>query len=222
MRDHTDRIRLLIPGTPEIRKFIVIIYLTGVAGIILPITRPLFIQLIPVVLLLTSTILAVFHLSGRVSRLLVASLTVFLLSYAVEVAGVSTGLIFGQYSYGAGLGVKLFGTPLIIGINWLMLVYLTSSVTEKYNIHGFPGIISASLMMLVYDLILEQVAPMMDMWHWEDNTVPIQNYAAWFILALGFHSIFKAFNVKARNPLAEVVLISQFCFFLALSLYFNL
>lgn len=212
----------MIPGIPAMNKLIVIFYLTGAAGIILPYTRPLFIQLIPASLILAFLVLSLFHAGGRLSRLVIASLTVFFLGYIIEIAGVKTGLIFGEYRYGDGLGAKFFGTPLIIGINWLMLVYMTSAVTEKYNIRGLLAIISASLIMLVYDLILEKVAPAMDMWHWEDDNVPLQNYAAWFLLAVGFHAIFKAFKVRTLNPLAETILISQICFFLALSLYFNL
>jgi bisanhydrobacterioruberin hydratase len=67
--------------------------------------------------------------------------------------------------------------------------------------------------------VLEQVASEMDMWHWENNTVPMQNYAAWFAVAVCFHSIFKALKINARNSLAEVILISQFCFFLGLYLF---
>jgi bisanhydrobacterioruberin hydratase len=197
-------------------------YLAGVAGIILPHTRNWFINLIPAVLLLSAALLILFHRGGRFYRLFFASLIVYILGYAIEVAGVSTGLIFGQYRYGGGLGFRAFGTPLIIGLNWLMLVYMTSSVTEKYNIRGFPAVISASLIMLVYDVILEQAAPVMDMWYWAGGVVPLRNYTAWFLLAVGFHSIFKAFNVKARNPLAEVILFSQFVFFMALSVYFHL
>jgi bisanhydrobacterioruberin hydratase len=221
MKSYTKRAGLF-PGTPAMKKFIMFFYLTGVAGIILPLTRNWFINLIPAVLLLSAASLVLFHSGGRFYRLVLASLIVYILSYAIEVAGVNTGLIFGQYRYGAGLGFRAFGTPLIIGLNWLMLVYMTSSVTEKYKMQGFPAVISASLIMLVYDIILEQVAPVVDMWYWAGGVVPLQNYLAWFLLAIGFHSIFKVFNVKTRNPLAEVILFSQFVFFMALSVYFHL
>jgi bisanhydrobacterioruberin hydratase len=221
MKSHINRVRLL-PGVPVMKKFIIIFFLTGIAGIILPVTRNLFIGLIPLALLVSAALLVLFHSGGNYYRLFFASVIVYTLGYAIEVAGVSTGLVFGHYRYGGGLGLRAYGTPLIIGLNWLMLVYMTSSVTEKLKIRGFPGIITASLMMLVYDLILEQVAPVMDMWYWDGGVIPLRNYTAWFLLAICFHSIFKAFNVRARNPLAEVILICQFIFFMALSVYFHL
>ena len=39
-----------------------------------------------------------------------------------EAIGVNTGLLFGTYEYGANLGFKIFGVPLIIGVNWTVLI----------------------------------------------------------------------------------------------------
>jgi bisanhydrobacterioruberin hydratase len=222
MENRINGINYVIPGTKEVQKFIILFYIVGITGIIIPWTNPLFLRLIPLALILSFVILGIFHAGRWDSRILTVSLSIYLLGYAIEVIGVNSGLIFGEYRYGAGLGLKAFSTPLIIGINWLMLVYVTSSVTEKYNIRGFSGIIAASLIMLLYDIVLEQVAPEMDMWHWENNQVPLQNYAAWFVMAVGFHSIFKAFKIKTRNSLAGVILICQFCFFLGLYFFFNI
>jgi bisanhydrobacterioruberin hydratase len=201
--------------------FIIVFYLVGIAGIIMPWTNSLFLRLIPTALILSFVILAIFHRARWDYGLLVASLSVFITGYAAEVIGVNTGLLFGEYRYGAALGYKVFETPLIIGVNWLMLVYMSASVTQKYNFTGLSGIISASLIMLLYDFILEQVAHEMDMWHWENNTVPLQNYIAWFLLAVVFQSIFKALNINARNKMAEVILISQVCFFLGLLIFYK-
>lgn len=222
MRNHTNTIKYAIPGSKAVKKFIFIFYLVGITGIIVPLTYPLFIKLIPLALILSFAILAIFHTGKPDRKLITVSLSIYLLSYVIEAIGVNTGLIFGEYRYGAGLGIKLWNTPLIIGLNWLMLVYLTYSVTAKYNISGFSGITVASLLMVLYDIILEQVAPALDMWHWENQTVPLRNYAVWFILAAIFHSMFRAFNIKTRNRLAETILICQFCFFLGLLLFFNL
>jgi bisanhydrobacterioruberin hydratase len=199
-----------------VQIFVIIFYITGITGLILPFTHSLFLKLIPAALILNFVLLVFFHRGRWSYNLLIASSSVCLFGFLIEVIGVNTGLIFGEYRYGDSLGLKVCNTPLIIGINWLMLVYMTSSVVEKYKIKGFLGIFTASLIMLLYDLVLEQAAPAMDMWYWEHNTVPVQNYAVWFILAVGFHSIFKAFKIKTTNGLAEVSFISQFCFFLGL------
>ena len=128
----------------------------------------------------------------------------------------NTGLIFGRYVYGNSLGIKLFGTPLLIGINWLFLVYTTSSVLEGFKMPVLAKIGLAAALMLIYDIVLEQIAPMLDMWHWENGLIPLQNYVAWFVLALLFQSLLKILNVKVQNKFAFFIIICQFLFFLFL------
>ena len=76
--------------------------------------------------------------------------------------------------------------------------------------------------MLVYDIILEQLAPVLDMWHWENFRVPLQNYLAWFILALIFHSAIKFLGIQIRNKLALIMLICQSGFFLSLYMIYKI
>ena len=222
LKNHIAVIIKVKSGKTKSKAFLIIFYIVGITGIIVPATRTLFIKLIPAALILNVAILAVFHRGRPEKAMLIAFPVIFLLSFVIEVIGAETGVIFGNYRYGEGLGLKVYNTPLIIGINWLMLVYMTASITRKYNIRVFPGIIIASLMMVIYDIVLEQVAPKMDMWYWEDNIVPLQNYAAWFILAMGFHSMFNLLKVNTKNSLAEAVFFYQFCFFLCLFIFFKI
>jgi putative membrane protein len=37
--------------------------------------------------------------------------------------GVHTGILFGNYKYGNALGLKLNDVPILIGINWFIVVY---------------------------------------------------------------------------------------------------
>ncbi len=221
MKNRINKIKYVISDFKEVKKFFIIFYIVGITGTVIPLTNPLFIKLIPAALLLNFVMLALHHHGRRDAKMVIVFLIIYLLSFVIEAIGVHTGFVFGNYRYGSGLGFKVFKTPLIIGINWLMLVYMTSSITEKYNIRGFSGIVVASLTMLIYDFVLEPVAPEMDMWHWDNNLVPFQNYVVWFVLAVTFHSIFKAFNIGTRNRLAEVIFICQFCFFLGLSIFLN-
>ena len=73
--------------------------------------------------------------------------------------------------------------------------------------------------MLVYDLILEITAPVLDLWTWGDGTVPLQNYLAWFVIGFLFQAILVSFRIKLRNPLALAILLSQFLFFAALAIF---
>lgn len=198
------------------RIFFVIFYLVGIAGISFPASSSLFLKLVPLALLLSFAALLLLHPYSFELKTILIFGAIYLGGFIVEAVGVNTGLIFGHYQYGESLGPKIFHTPLMIGINWLLLVYLTSSVLETWDFSPVIKIVVASGMMLIYDMVLEQLAPGMDMWAWAGNQVPLQNYLAWFILAIIFHSFIKAAKINTQNPLAWVLLCCQFFFFLIL------
>ena len=201
--------------------FFVVFYIVGIAGMLLPFSFLLFVKLIPVALLLSSLALAFFHKNFNLKTLLVF-ISIYIIGFFVEVAGVNTGLIFGNYIYGESLGIKLFNTPLIIGINWLLLVYITASILELSKLTMLLKILFGAFLMLGYDLIIEQIAPILDMWTWQNEKVPLKNYVTWFLLALVFHTAIQVFKIKAKNKLAPVILVCQVLFFLVLLIYFKL
>jgi putative membrane protein len=96
------------------------------------------------------------------------------------------------------------------------------SVAAKLKTNAVVQIILASFTMLVYDVIIEQLAPVLDMWAWADDKVPVKNYLAWFVLAIFFNSILKIFNVQTANRLAPVILGCQLVFFIILRIVFKL
>ncbi|HNW51781.1 MAG TPA: carotenoid biosynthesis protein [Prolixibacteraceae bacterium] len=206
----------------EVRKFLVIFYIVGTLGMILPWSFPLFVWLTPLALLVNFVVLSFFHQSAINRRMIGCFVAIFLLSFVVEAMGVATGKVFGGYEYGRGLGPKLFHTPLMIGLNWLFLVYTTASVVEGWKLPNLLKVVVASLGMLLYDLVMEQVAPAIDLWHWKGEVVPLQNYCVWFILALFFHSLLKIFRIRMENPMARMIFGCQFLFFLTLYIFFKI
>ena len=52
--------------------------------------------------------------------------------------------------------------------------------------------------MVLYDVIMEQVAPVMDMWKFDDGVPPLRNYISWFLLAVIFHSLVRLAGIKTR------------------------
>lgn len=202
----------------EIKVFIPIFYAVGIIGMLVPALFPLFIKLVPFALILSFLALAVFH-HDRKQKSVFVFLAIYLLGFAIEVIGVNTGSIFGEYAYGNSLGIKLLNTPIIIGLNWLLLVYITSSVFEQFKMPNLTKIVLASALMVGYDFILEKVAPRLDMWQFTNDNVPLQNYIVWFNFSLVLHSLIKLFRVNTQNRLSLVVLISQFVFFLVLAIF---
>lgn len=201
--------------------FFVIFYVVGIIGISLPMTQSLFIKLVPVALLLSLVAILLFHQPEFDNRTILIFATIAVTGFFIEVIGVNTGLIFGRYEYGDALGIKIFNTPLLIGLNWLMLMYAGHSFTEKIKLSGWLSILVASMLILLYDLILEKIAPALDMWQWEYGIVPLQNYIAWFLITFLFQLLLQVTKVKTTNSMAFPIVLMQVAFFLLLLVLFN-
>ena len=193
------------------------LYTMGLIGIATPESRAESVQLTPLALILSLIVTMLFAEDSFTFKTVLIFLTIALSGYLVEAAGVNTGKIFGNYTYGKTLGLRIFNTPLIIGINWLFLVYASSSLFEKFPVHNLFKILLASMTMIVYDIVLEPAAPKLDMWHWKNSVVPLQNYIAWFFIAVVFHSVIKRHKINTKNPVAPWILLCQCLFFLVLN-----
>jgi putative membrane protein len=198
---------------------LLIFFTVGIAGMAIPGTRDLFLGLFPFALVLSFASLLVFSFDLLSVRSLTSILAVIILGFLIEAAGVSTGKIFGNYRYGDTLGPKFLDTPLIIGINWAMMVFTTYSITDRLKVDPFIKILTASLLMVFYDFFLEKVAGRIDMWHWENTMVPVQNYLAWFIISFLFHALIKLNRFKAFFYLALPLFLCQTVFMAFLTFY---
>ena len=199
----------------QAKLLLTIIYCVGVAGMTI---RPeLFAHLTPFNLLLSAALLFYFH-EQKDAQLFRFCLFVFVAGFAIELMGVNTGKIFGEYHYGEALGFKINAVPLIIGINWLLLTYCTGIISNKYSADIFVRSLIGALLMVLLDLLLEPVAMKHDFWHWQDDIIPIKNYVAWFGFSFFFNLLFQYFSFQKQNPLAEFLFVIQLLFFLVLNL----
>lgn len=203
----------------DVIRFLIIFYIIGFAGFIIPFTSGLFILLAKWALLLNFFLITWFHAERFDNKTVIIFIIIFVIGYIIETAGVNTGLLFGNYQYGNALGPKLFKTPLLIGINWLMLSYCFASVTESFRIPALLKIVACSAGMLTYDIIMEQSASLLDMWYWKNDIIPLQNYFAWFLVSIVILSLLIISGIKLKNPVAKAILICQFAFFLFMAIY---
>lgn len=212
-----DNIMQLKPD--QVRRFIINFYLIGLLGFMLPFSRDFFIHLTGLALVLNFVLLLWFHEGSYKLDTILVFVFIFLAGYFIEVIGVETGMIFGDYTYGSALGFKLFETPLMIGVNWLMLSYCFASILQPVKVHRMTKILLASSGMVIYDFVIEQSAPLLDLWSWKNDIIPLENYMAWFIIAFFFQLIFVYSGIRLKNPVAFVILLVQFLFFLVLAVY---
>jgi uncharacterized membrane protein len=196
------------------RIFLVIFYAVGIAGFSLSATHDLFQKLVPLNLLISITLLFIFHEKWSLKHILVFA-GIALAGFMVEMAGIHTGLVFGSYAYGDALGLKLFSTPLLIGANWLLLVYCIYVLFPKINERWFYPLLGAALL-VVFDVVMEPVAIATDMWSWEGGVIPLKNYVTWFIVAALMLFVMQQFRIRYSNLLAGWLLAIQFIFFFIL------
>ena len=196
---------------------LVVLHTVGVIGLSSP-YRELFQMLTPINLMLSGllVILSDRHWNAREWGVL---LLCFAVGFGVEVLGVATGVIFGEYYYGATLGTKLFEVPIVIGFNWALLVYGSAALTSRFMDGAklpVKAAVSAAIMVF-YDVLMEPVAIRLDFWHWPAGSIPLQNYFAWFVVAFGLclvtHRVFK----RISNPVAIALIAVQLVFFGALN-----
>lgn len=141
-------------------------------------------------------------------------LIAWLVGFLIEVLGVNTGLIFGNYYYGSALGLKVFNTPLMIGVNWFLLCYTVNQITEKIFRRSLINILLSATIITAFDSIIEPDAMRLGMWSWLNNVVPLQNYIAWWITALFLSAIYYYMKISFQS-MSYWILGAMLVFFLS-------
>lgn len=193
-----------------------VIYLVGIVTALLGHTNALM-QLTPYNLVFATGL--ILYNAERMNKVYLKwFLIITVAGYLIELLGIITGVIFGIYAYGEGLGIKLFDVPLIIGINWAVLVFASSAILNKLKLSIWLKAAIAATMMVAYDILLEPVAIRFDFWNWEGGSIPLQNYIAWWLIAyVMLLGVLR--NVKnLQNKIALYVVLVQSLFFAILIL----
>jgi putative membrane protein len=177
-------------------------------------------KLSPINLIVSAAVLFYFH-QPKNTLFWIWVIGVFQAGYILELLGVTTGRIFGQYLYGNNLGIKVAEVPVIIGLNWVMLCYVSMHVAQLFfdkiikrkETHLIVKVSVSALLMLCVDILIEHIAPQLDFWYWKNNVIPIQNYTAWYIFASAFMYIYQQLQLPLTNKIAPWLYVFQVMFF---------
>ena len=195
---------------------IVVWYLVGIAGFIIRPLRQLFQQMTPVGMVMATVLLMYFHEPKNLKSWLVFTGIVVICFFA-ELIGVNTHLLFGNYQYGIALGLKLWNTPLVIGLNWLVLIYCISALIKAIRDQWYFPLVGASAM-VAFDWLMEPVATATGMWNWADGNIPTKNYMDWFLISGFLFLMIRILKVEFNNRFAGLIFAMQVVFFLALNI----
>jgi bisanhydrobacterioruberin hydratase len=214
----------------------ILLHAVGLAGILIY-KSDLIIRCTPFNLLACFALLLWTH-RNKNSNFWIFTISVSMVGFLLEVIGVNTGKIFGDYIYGTVLGPKYFSTPLIIAINWFIIIYCCGISTQTLllqilgrlapaaagppkSIKSLTLITDGATIATLFDWVMEPVAVQLEFWDWtnEHDVIPWYNYFCWFIASMLMLGIFNRCQFKKRNKFAINLLLIQFVFFFILRIY---
>lgn len=166
-------------------------------------------------------------------------LTCFCVGIAVEMIGIHTGMLFGDYSYGNVLGYKIQAVPLLIGVNWFIIIYCSgisiytllmkainriSADTGKtpMTLKALSVIVDGATLAVFFDWLMEPVAVKLGYWAWKgDGSIPVFNYLCWFGVSILLLTVFHFAKFNKQNKFAVNLLLIQLMFFLILRTFLD-
>lgn len=155
-------------------------------------------NLTPLVIGIITALTVLFWDASAKNRVYLA-ISAMVIGMLVEIIGVNSGIVFGNYSYGPLLGLKIFGVPVLIGITWLLVTLSAWQIVSYSNLNKFYKIIVASWLVVMFDLVLEQFATAYGLWAWQNAVIPLKNYVTWFVVGAVIVTLY-AFFAKQKQP----------------------
>ena len=210
----------------------IVFHIIGLIGILF-FSGTFFINSTPFNLLLSAALLVWTQKKRNKSFCAFIALTI-IIGFAVEVIGVNTGWLFGNYNYGKVLGLKLMEVPVLIGVNWFIIIYccgitmhtllikLIGQVAAQTKapppaLKAISVIADGATLAVLFDWILEPVAVKLGFWQWQGSGgVPLYNYICWVMISLLLLTFFHFLKFEKQNKFAINLLLIQCMFFLLL------
>jgi len=151
--------------------------------------------------------------------------------FTSEVIGVNAGWLFGDYSYGSPLGTKWLNVPLLIGVNWFMVLAGVLQIARFMVPHSFFSqfitkilvALIGALLAIGFDYLVEPVAIKLDYWRWlGSGEIPLYNYICWICISFILLMIIQMLPFRKNLWFPGALFITQTVFFLLLGLVLNL
>lgn len=189
-----------------------LLFFIGALGLSIPFFNPFFAFMTPFFLFATG-IYSFMRAVELNAKSFSTALSVLAATFFIEVAGVKTGIIFGEYSYGAGLGFRIFEVPPVIGLNWVILMLGGLSIASVFTESRVLSSLISAILLVFLDVLIEPSAIRHGWWDWSNAAVPFQNYAAWFIIAFLFSLILFSVRRRRNERLFASIYLMQLSFF---------
>ncbi len=203
---------------PTLIAILIIFYLVGTVGILIPAYKNSFLELSFFNLILSFVVMLLARKKQFLPFLLFL-IGCFTVGIAVEWIGIHTGYLFGEYKYGTNLGAKISGVPWVIGLNWGLLIVTSASIINKFTTTIFVKAVLAALLMTGLDYLMEPVAVESNFWKWKNGSIPIYNYVCWFLVSLPLQLVYFKFKLAETNKVFTTLFLILALFFILLTLF---
>jgi putative membrane protein len=190
-------------------------YAVGLAGHLFQITRPMMLTLTPYFLLIFGLIPLVPLIRESGWGVILWSASTLVITFFLEALGTHSGWVFGPYTYGPTLGIKLLNVPVVIALNWLIVIVAALTLTRSIRNPLLVSLVVGAAAAL-FDFVMEPVAISLDYWFWHTSKIPLQNYLAWFTIAFLAALVFRLCGLKVGTRIPLIYVMVQFIFFLVL------
>lgn len=197
--------------------FLVLMYVSGGIGFVL--NPGFFLPFTPFTLLFTCFVFLLYQPILNL-KFALSFAAIAIIGFCSEVIGVKTGWVFGEYSYGAALGMKFLNVPLTISLNWALLATASILVSRYFSQNKIIAAIIAASIATLIDLLIEQVAPLLDFWYFSSGKASLHNYVGWFVISFSVAFLFSN-NFKQGNKKISIIILALQILFFALIYILN-
>jgi len=190
--------------------FLILVYVSGTIGMVL---KPsFFLPYTPFTLVYTVFVFIIFQ-PIKNYKYVISFAVIALIGFLSEVIGVKTDWVFGQYHYGNSLGFKLLNVPIIISLNWALLVNASILIASKFSKHKLLLPLISATIATSLDFLMEQVAPNLNFWYFKGGFAGLHNYIGWFIICFTTTYFLSKHLIKGDKKIATTIIALQVLFF---------
>ncbi|MEI6237488.1 MAG: carotenoid biosynthesis protein, partial [Candidatus Saccharibacteria bacterium] len=136
------------------------------------------IKILPILLAIIASICILFW-NAIVRKKVFCFISILFSCYMYQLLIAKVVFTSGEITFGNIIGIRLFGVPLIIGLIWFLAIVGTLNIITLGNINRTNKKLLASLIILMFVLVLEQFASSSNAWVWNIVQTPILNYILW-------------------------------------------
>ena len=122
----------------------------------------------------------------------------------------------GGYIYNPQFGYKLLGVSVAISILWLMITLSAWQIGSYGRLSLINKFLLGGALVVIFDLVLEQMATSVGLWNYPDVKPNIINYITWFI---GSQIIFYIYYKNSHHKQVQSIFIASILPLLALFMW---